>query len=149
MKKRFVYIIAALFLLLSFIAGCNNEVEHVVEYYTSVDEHGKEVKTPKLVYYYKGGDSTNCREVQYFSDGAIKMEGHHVDGVRQGVWTAWYKDGKLWSRGSFKDGLSDGTRRVYHSNGQLYYQGEYEAGNRVGEWIFYDSLGKEIKRTQY
>lgn len=150
MKRIKILIISVLMITVAFVS-CDSETAHVAEYYDNGSNllDGNEKRQPKLVFYYSGTDSTNCREVQYYNDGTKKIEGRHKNGARDGEWTAWYRNGRIWSRGNYKDGYAEGTRRVYHENGGLYIIGDYKHGERVGEWIFYDSLGKELKKLNY
>ncbi|MDD4141736.1 MAG: hypothetical protein PHR20_02935 [Bacteroidales bacterium] len=127
---------------LMLFAGCQNkETTKTINAYPDGN--------PMLVHVYKGNDTLNYVEIQYYSDGTKRLEGRLEKGSREDEWKSWYPDGTLWSEGKFKNGMADGYRRVFHENGTLYMEGEYAAGNRVGEWTFYDTLGNFVKRNNY
>ena len=159
MKKIFKYVVLIVIITVFISSACSRPRAHVAEYYSYLEDstninvssklHKHHKKVPKLVYYYKGDDSTNCKEIQYYEDGSKKMEGNYVNDFRNGTWTAWYRNGQLWSQGDYKDGYAIGTRKVYYPNGKLYIVGDYEHGKRTGDWTFYDSLGTVLKKIHY
>ena len=130
--------------LLVFIAGChwgtNREIEQKYpDGSTKVEKY----------YTYKKGKKELVKEVQYFENKQMKMEGYYLNNLRNGKWTAWHKNGKVWSEGFFKDGLSEGIRTVYHENGNKDMVGRYARDQKVGKWQFYDNAGKLDKEADY
>lgn len=133
-----------LFLLLSLIlvlASCNDRLtEKVVSTY----DNGQ---TATL--HFVNRKSECMREVQYYEDGSVKMEGGMKDDKRSGEWKSYFPDGKVQSTGFFENGLRTGKAEVYHESGNLYMVGQYKEGRKIGEWIFYDEQGYETGRTNY
>ena len=101
----------------------------------------------KVQYFDKGNHAV--REVDYYEDGTLMMEGGMKDDKRSGEWKAYFPDGKVQSTGFFEDGLRTGKAEVFHESGNLYMEGNYDRGRKVGVWIFYDEQGYETGRTNY
>lgn len=78
-----------------------------------------------------------------------RMEGFLREGQREGPWVSYFAHGGVRSRSNYVDGVEDGPTEVYQENGMTYYTGQYRQGKTVGEWIFYDPQGKELKRVEY
>ena len=106
--------------------------------------------TPKLVRYYKSEKKeVLLKETQYYPDSAKYIEGSFKDGLRDGIWTAWYQDGTIWSTGNYKEGQEFGKKTTYHKNGKKYYEGVIKNGKREGTWTFWDESGEIIKTIDY
>ncbi|HNR56256.1 MAG TPA: hypothetical protein PKJ19_13890 [Flavobacteriales bacterium] len=90
----------------------------------------------------------NGTQVVHLKEGG-RMEGMMRDGKREGSWISYRADGGLWSRSTYVNGLEEGVTEVFHPGGKLYYTGQYQAGVPVGEWVFFDLLGSEVKRVRY
>ena len=101
-----------------------------------------------LVRYYDHDDQC-VREVEYYEDGVLKMEGEMQDGHREGEWKAYFPDGRPQSIGFFKDGLRTGKATIYYSNGNLWMEGFYKEGKKVGEWTYYDEQGYKLRTDDY
>ena len=78
-----------------------------------------------------------------------RMEGTLREGARNGTWTSYFADGTIRSRVVYVDGVEEGPTEVFHPNGMPYYTGQYANGRTVGEWVFSDPTGAELKRVQY
>lgn len=133
-----------LFILVSLIlamASCEGKLtEKVVDVY----DNGQPIQLQMVN---RKGDCV--REVEYYEDGIVKMEGGMKNGKRSGEWKAYFPDGKVQSSGYFENGLRTGRAKVYHENGNLYMDGYYKEGQKTGEWIFYDEQGYETSRRTY
>ena len=130
------------FLSLVFVfAACGDGLtEKVITRY----ENGQ----PVIVRFYDKED--HCvREVHYYDDGSVYMEGEIQNNLRHGEWTAYFPDGKVQSTGVYKDGLRIGKSLVYYEHGNLWMDGFYNEDHRCGEWIFYDEQGYEAGRHNY
>jgi hypothetical protein len=92
--------------------------------------------------------STDGPQVIHTQDGG-RMEGVLRAGKREGPWVAYGANGAVRSRSVYVDGLEEGPAEVFHENGLTYYTGQYAKGITVGEWVFYDPQGKEVKRVVY
>ena len=84
----------------------------------------------------------------YTKDGG-RLEGEVHNGLRTGPWASYFPNGGIRSRSTYVDGLEEGTTEVYHENGSTYYTGTYHKGKSIGEWIFFDPHGKEVRRVNY
>jgi antitoxin component YwqK of YwqJK toxin-antitoxin module len=136
---------SAMILLLSvFLFGCAPVLEEVV--IESYDDG-----TPKVVRYYKGEgkQKTMVKEGYFYPDGAIRMEGEYLHGVKHGRWISYYKDGTKWSEGHYTEGVNNGATTTWHENGQKYYEGFYKNGERSGLWKFWGDDGVFIKEIDY
>ena len=67
---------------------------------------------------FRGQDSDSVLVEYRFADGEVSSRGMLVEGVPSGFWTSFHEDG---------------TRKS---------EGNWLAGDLVGEWIFYDALGR-------
>ena len=136
MKKLFL-LISLVFALLS----CNDRLtERVVHSY----DNGQ----ASCVHYINSKNEC-VREVQYYEDGTMRMEGEMKDGKRSGEWKSYFPDGKVQSTGFFEDGLRTGTAKVYHENGNVFMDGFYKEGQKTGEWVYYDEQGYETQRIDF
>jgi antitoxin component YwqK of YwqJK toxin-antitoxin module len=127
-----------------FLFSCSGKEKKVVE-------ESYPDGTPKIEKYYKGDDADKelTKEIQYYPNKQVMMEGEYKDEKRDGDWVCYFQDGKKWSEGSFKDGLDEGKRTVYYENGQKRYEGEYSKGEEIGVWNFWDENGKLDKTVDY
>ncbi|OQX79833.1 MAG: hypothetical protein B6D64_04185 [Bacteroidetes bacterium 4484_276] len=134
-----------LILLLSLLYfGCAPVLEEIVM--ESYDDG-----TPKIIRYYKGEgkEKTMVKEAFFYPDGAMRMEGEYLHGVKHGRWISFYEDGTKWSEGYYEDGINNGPTNTWHENGQQYYQGFYKNGERSGTWKFWDEDGEFVKEIDY
>ena len=106
---------------------------------------------PKIVRYYhkKAGNLVLDREVVYYENKQVKMDGEYKNELRDGQWKAWYKNGMIWSEGEYKGGKRNGIGIAYHENGKKYIEGMYRDDVRVGTWRFYDSAGIITKEVNF
>lgn len=91
---------------------------------------------------------TDGHQVIHTQDGG-RMEGFLRNGKRDGPWVAYFANGGVRSRTTYAAGVEEGPMEVFHENGMTYYFGQYSQGRTVGEWIFFDPQGKELRRVQY
>jgi antitoxin component YwqK of YwqJK toxin-antitoxin module len=98
---------------------------------------------PRVVRYYhkKAGKLMVEREIVYYQNKQVKMDGKFKNEEREGIWKAWYENGILWSEGEYKAGKRNGPGIAYHPNGKKYIEGIYRDDARVGAWKFYDTTG--------
>ena len=139
MKKLFFSLLALLYL-----ASCGDKVvERVEKKYPDGQPH-------YVRYYEITKERETCvREVEYYENGVVKMEGALVDGHREGEWKAYFPDGRPQSIGAFKDGLREGPSQVYYDNGNLLMEGTYSKGKRVGIWSEYNEMGTKVREADY
>jgi len=137
--KKYIYLIA----LIMIVAACNKAKKVVVETYAG--------GAPKVEKYYvgEGASKEMVKEIRYYSNKQVQMEGEYKDSLRDGDWVYYYENGNKWSEGSFLKGLDDGKRTTYYENGGKRYVGHYKEGKRVGIWTFFDESGKALKEIDY
>lgn len=58
----------------------------------------------------------------YYESGALRLEGHYKNGVREGRRTFWYAIGKLEYEETYKHGKNEGPAHGWHKNGQIQYE---------------------------
>jgi len=106
---------------------------------------------PGIVKYYhkKSGELILDREVVYYGNKQVKMDGEYKDELRDGMWKAWYESGKIWSEGEYRAGKRNGKGIYYHPNGKKYIEGFYRNDVRVGNWQFYDTAGVLTKEVNF
>ena len=61
----------------------------------------------------------------HYPEGAVKMEGAHLDGEMHGPW------------------------RWFRTDGTVMRTGAFERGRQVGPWRTFDRAGKLVKETDY
>ncbi|MBL7981706.1 MAG: hypothetical protein JNL52_07820 [Flavobacteriales bacterium] len=92
--------------------------------------------------------AANGPQVIHTKDGG-RMEGMMTNGARTGTWLSYFPDGGIRSRVAYVNGKEEGPSEVFHPNSMPYYTGQYWQGITVGEWVFFDPTGKEVKRVVY
>jgi len=75
----------------------------------------------------------------FYADGAIKNEGHYVNGRKNGPWINKDEDGVVYDSSFFKDGMPLGMSYRW-TQGHLRFKGKYDTlGKGTGEeWTYYD-----------
>lgn len=81
----------------------------------------------------------------YYNNGKEKMKGNIKNGLRDGLWQAWYENGNLWSEAEYLKGINHGKSVTYFENGKIRYEGKFDNGKKVGEWKYYDEAGNLVK----
>lgn len=60
-----------------------------------------------------------------------------------------YANGKIHVKVPLKDGMKHGIYRAYYKNGELYFKGRFKKDQRVGKWKKYDTEGKRVLSIRY
>jgi antitoxin component YwqK of YwqJK toxin-antitoxin module len=97
----------------------------------------------------KSSDSTLVFEQIKYPDGALKMEGNSIRGIKEGKWTSFYQDGMIWSETHFEKGIKNGPTSTWYPNGIKRYEGFFKNDQQHGDWIFYDETGKISKKQSF
>jgi len=71
----------------------------------------------------------------------LKINGHMVDGLKNGLWVKYYSNGQLENKINFKNGKPDGIIEFYFDNGQIETKLTYKNGVLTGEAEVYDYNG--------
>ena len=96
--------------------------------------------------------------------GTLLVEGQYRDGLRHGVWNAWYEardaalfdqqpfrqfDGPFISQATFVDGKLEGTWTIYDSKHRKISRWHYSAGERHGLWQWWSPSGHKVQELTY
>lgn len=60
-----------------------------------------------------------------------------------------YSNGKIQVKVPLKDGMKHGIYRAYYKNGELFFKGRFKKDQRVGKWKKYDMEGKKVLQVKY
>lgn len=85
----------------------------------------------------------------WYEGGERRVEGHFVDGKKNGVWTFWFKNGQKSSEGRYVKGKQDGCWHFWYSSGQKKKENNWKEGEREGEWIYWGKEGIINKTETY
>jgi antitoxin component YwqK of YwqJK toxin-antitoxin module len=103
----------------------------------------------------------------FYPSGKLSATGGMKDSLRQGKWTGYYESGEKESEGNYKDDEPVGKAFFYYEDGKIKRETDFANGRihkevswynngakqeegyyaidkfeRVGKWVYYDSLGK-------
>lgn len=88
--------------------------------------------------------------LEYHEDGSLKIKGmNNENGLRHGVWSAFYPDGTKWSESHYINGAKEGHSVTFYPNGNIRYIGEYKNDKQTGEWSFYNEEGKQTDQKKF
>lgn len=99
----------------------NNKVlvKSVVDKYAGGQERA-------VVYSIEGNvNQEYVKEVHYFENGNIQVEGTLKNGNRHGIWVFYHENGKIWSTGEFDKGKSTGVFEIFDKEGQIKFKHYY------------------------
>ena len=88
---------------------------------------------------YKLEESSNqipVKEVHFFENGNIQVEGTLKNANRHGIWTFYHENGKVWSNGEFAKGKSVGLFQIFATEGQIKFKYYYVDNDIVKEEYF-------------
>lgn len=60
-----------------------------------------------------------------------------------------YSDGKIKVEVPLKNGMKNGVYKAYYKNGELHFKGRFKDDKRVGKWKKYDMEGNRILQVNY
>lgn len=81
--------------------------------------------------------------------GGYREEGNYSDGLKTGLWKAYYPDGELAFEGKFVDNLPNGKHQWRWPNGKLKKEASFVMGRRSGEMKKYNSDGTLLIVVSY
>jgi len=87
--------------------------------------------------------------IEKYGNGAIKIKGLLVKGLRQGLWESFYENGVKWSESNYLFGIREGAYKIFYSNGKLKIHGAYKNEKKTGIWYFYNEEGKFEKEIDF
>lgn len=82
----------------------------------------------------------------YFPDGKIAEIVEYNDGEKHGVWVQRYSNGKKRAEGKYHHGSLQGTVTYYREDGSVRVKGDYKNGLKHGNWYFFDTNIKLLKK---
>lgn len=85
----------------------------------------------------------------FFVDGQIQLEGHYVDGERDGLLIGWRPDGSKRGQANWKMGFKHGKVTTVFENGQTTIEETFAGGNRHGLYSEWNEEGRLISQGEY
>ena len=82
-----------------------------------------------------GGELLNGSYKRYYITNELEIKGEFVNGLKKGLWKAWYKNGQLRKIEHWKNGLLVGSYQEFDATGKLTLKGKYNNGVKNGKWI--------------
>ena len=73
----------------------------------------------------------------------------HPDDLNAKEYVKKFANGKIQVKVPLKDGMKHGIYRAYYKNGELHFKGRFKKDKRVGKWRKYDTNGKRILTMRY
>jgi antitoxin component YwqK of YwqJK toxin-antitoxin module len=141
MKKSYLFLI----LLIVTILSCGDDYERII---ISSFPDGTPMQVG--VYKWKGNKHIMIKEINYFPNGEIEIEGElNEDGQKHGVWIYWYNNGKKWLEENYQNDVRHGELIEWYMSGDKSFEGEYENGLPAGKWTFWDEDGNKTNQTIY
>jgi len=85
------------------------------------------------------------KEVHYYENGKVQIEGTLKNKRRHGIWTFYHDNGKVWSTGEFRMGKSIGVFKIYNKEGQIKIKSYYKNNKKIKEDYFINGkLSKSV-----
>lgn len=85
------------------------------------------------------------RLITNYDNGQIRLEGHYVNGQKQGAFRWWHPSGQLGSEEFFTANIKEGTSRMWYANGQIKQEGNYKNGVLKGRMKYWEKDGSVRK----
>ena len=142
--KYIFFVFASLFLFVACQDTSQNNNKNTKRTILEKHEDGSPKKVKLL-----NEEGDTVKEIRYYKNGQIEMEGPLKDNRRNGTWKAYYKDGTVWSSSKYNHGKQHGPYATYYPNGHLRYKGQMHMDERTGKWTFYNNEGEIIKEIDY
>lgn len=121
-----------------------SDVNFRYEFYTT--DKSVYPEPEKQYYWFKGGAIHNSefgtagellhKEYRkFYHSNQLAEAGKFKNGLKVGLWKAWFENGTIKSNVSWSDGQMDGAFYGYDQNGKLVEYGKYKNGKKHGRWI--------------
>jgi antitoxin component YwqK of YwqJK toxin-antitoxin module len=75
---------------------------------------------------------------KYYLSNQLAAQGVFQQGLKNGVWKAWFENGNLKMITRWKNGLQHGIAIAYAENGTVRTKGRYTNNMKQGEWIDFE-----------
>lgn len=85
----------------------------------------------------------------YFDNGNVSDVRNFSNDIENGAWKQYYPSGKIRLETRIDSGIRNSVYYVYYENGKLQIRGKYKKDHMDGEWIYYDTDGKEKEKINY
>jgi len=122
----------AIIFMLFFLLNCQEKNITIKNEITAIKQETKTGKT-----------------IEKYSNGAVKIKGDLVNGLRQGLWESFYDNGIKWSESNYLFGIREGAYKIFYPNGKLKIHGAYKNEKKSGIWYFYNENGKYEKEIDF
>jgi len=86
---------------------------------------------------------------RWSAGGTLIEEGRWLHGKPHGVWRMYRSDGQLFEELTFVDGLRDGPWTMLHPNGQIAEHMVWAKGKQIGLQTDYSAAGVRLARGQF
>lgn len=147
MKKIFVFFIPLLIFNFSSIAQIDTSNQEMVSMADTYQE-----RKDGAYRYFKKGEEKPYDGVLFgkYANGNYLSVQEFKNGLGEGTWINYYENGNLKEVGTYQKNKVAGPIQKFYPSGKLQAKGTYREWRiRVGEWIYYDEKGNEIKRENY
>ena len=96
------------------------------------------------------GEPITGRLITNYDNGQIRLEGHYVNGQKQGAFRWWHPSGQLGSEEMFVDNQKEGLSRMWYANGQIKQEGNFKNGALKGRMKYWakDGSARKISKGQ-
>jgi antitoxin component YwqK of YwqJK toxin-antitoxin module len=105
--------------------------------------------SPRTIMVYNEDGSELIKQIVYYNNGNLNIEGEFNEGERHGTWTSYYVAGSLWTINNYENGVLEGEYLMYNENGTLRIQGFYSEGEESGHWDFHDDDGEFLESRDF
>ncbi len=116
------------------------------------EEYYENGQLAKKFEYEKDG-KTKSFQTEYYENGGVKLEGGLKNGVRSGIWKAYFPTGEVQTLANYNEmGKEEGMYKVYALNDGVHYvsySGYYRQGERRGVWNFFNKEGVVINTKSF
>lgn len=84
------------------------------------------------------------KNMQYYVNGKVSVEGKYVNGERDGVWTSYYPNGKKATENQWEQGVRTGVHRSWYEDGTLHSEEPFENDVAHGLYKVFDRGGQQV-----
>lgn len=86
---------------------------------------------------------------QTYDNGNTLLEGHILNGKKNGLWKNYNENGILAGEVSYANDLYEGPIRLFYQSGKIRTTGQHTNNNEDGKWISYYEDGKKSRESDY
>ena len=105
-----------LYLIPTIIINCSNSNNKSINI-DSLEEVGIYKVNPET------GDPYTGKAAKTYENGELELEGHYIDGLKNGLWIGWHSNGQKAQEINYSSGKQDGLMMEWYLNGQKKMEG--------------------------